>query len=72
MRQVYIYYDCSFENIRRIESRFGFPHCITVNGETCQPVDVKDEDWDLLKETERRGYIQIRMKDESDTDKTLG
>jgi hypothetical protein len=35
-------------------------------------VDVRDEDWDLLKETERRGYIQIRMKDESDTDKTLG
>ena len=70
--KVYIYYDCSWENIRKIEDRFGFPHCVTVNGETCRPVDVRDEDWDLLKETERRGYIQIRMKDDTDTDKTLG
>ena len=61
--KVYIYYDCSWEDIRKIESRFGFPHCVTVNGETCRPVDVKEEDWELLKETERRGYIQIRIKD---------
>lgn len=60
--KVFIYYNCSFEDIERIEQRFGFPHCVTVNGETCQPVAVKDEDWELLRETERRGYIQIRMK----------
>ena len=25
-------------------------------------VEVRDEDWELLRETERRGYIQIRNK----------
>ena len=58
----YIYYNCLWDDIRRIEERFGFPHCVTVNGETCQPVEVKPEDWELLRETERRGYIQIRIK----------
>jgi hypothetical protein len=24
---------------------------------------VRDEDWELLRETERRGYIQIRRKE---------
>ena len=48
---------------RKIENRFGFPHCVTVNGETCQPVEVRDEDWELLRETARRGYIQIRQKE---------
>ena len=62
--KVYIYYNCKFEDIEKIETRFGFPHCVNVNGETCQPVEVRPEDWDLLRETERRGFIQIRMKDE--------
>ena len=62
MRKVYIYYDCNWESIKKIENRFGFPHCVTVNGETCRPVEVRDEDWELLRETERRGYIQIRNK----------
>lgn len=62
--KVYIYYNCKFEDIAKIEMRFGFPHCINVNGETCKPVEVRPEDWDLLRETERRGFIQIRMKDE--------
>ena len=62
--KVYIYYNCIFEDIAKIETRFGFPHCVNVNGETCQPVEVRPEDWDLLRETERRGFIQIRMKDE--------
>lgn len=61
---IYIYYNCSFEDIRKIEERFGFAHCVTVNGETCRPVQVRDEDWELLRETERRGYIQIRMKND--------
>ena len=47
--KVYIYYNCSFEDIRKIEDRFGFPHCVTVNGETCKPVEVRDEDWELLQ-----------------------
>ena len=62
--KVYIYYNCKFEDIAKIETRFGFPHCVNVNGETCQPVEVRPEDWDLLRETERRGFIQIRMKNE--------
>ena len=60
--KVYIYYNCSWEDIRRIEDRFGFPHCVTLNGETCKPVEVKLEDWALLEETEKRGFIQIRRK----------
>lgn len=63
MKEVYIYYNCTWEEIRRIEERFGFPHCVSVNGESCHPVDVRDEDWALLRETERRGFIQIRIKD---------
>lgn len=62
--KVYVYYNCSWDDILSIEKRFGFPHCVNVNGETCQPVEVRPEDWDLLRETERRGFIQIRMKDE--------
>ena len=62
--KVYLYYNCSWEDIISIETRFGFPHCVNVNGETCQPVEVRPDDWDLLRETERRGFIQIRMKDE--------
>ena len=61
--KVYVYYNCSFEDIRRIEDRFGFPHCVTVNGEICHPVEVKPEDWELLLETEKRGFIQIRKKE---------
>ena len=60
---VYIYYKCKWDDIRRIQQRFGFPECVTVNGETCSPVTVRPEDWDTLKETERRGYIQIRRKE---------
>ena len=62
MKKCYIYYNCTCEDIRRIQERFKIPPCVTVNGETCQPVEIADEDWELLKETERRKYIQIRMK----------
>lgn len=61
--KVTIYYNCTWEEIHKIQQRFGLPHCVTVNGETCQPVEIRDEDWPLLKETERRGYIQIRFKE---------
>ena len=65
MMRCYIYYNCRWEDIRRIEERFGIPHCVTVNGETCKSVDIRDEDVELLKETQRRGYIQIRIKDDT-------
>jgi hypothetical protein len=55
-----IYFRCKWEDVYKIQERFGIPRCTTVNGTTCQPVTIKDEDWELLKETERRGYIQIR------------
>ena len=63
MARVYIYYNCSYEEIQRINKRFGIEPCVTVNGETCKPVEIRPEDEELLKETERRGYIQIRRKD---------
>ena len=44
MKRVVLYYNCDFDDIRKIEERFGIPHCVTLNGETCQPVDIKDED----------------------------
>lgn len=58
--KVRLYYNCTWEEIRKIEERFNIPHGVTVNGETCKDVEIRDEDWDLLRETERRGYIQIR------------
>ena len=61
--KVYIYFSCQWEDIRKIQQRFNLPDCVTVNGETCKPCEIADEDWELLKETERRGYIQIRQKE---------
>ena len=55
-----IYFDCRWEDIAKIEERFSIPHCVNVNGETCRPVEIREEDVELLRETERRGYIQIR------------
>ena len=46
--------------IRKIQGRFRFPKCMTVNGEW--PVIVNGDDWELLKETEKRGFIDIRNK----------
>lgn len=56
-----VYFKCKWEDVYRIEERFKMPRCVTVNGETCQPVTIEDEDMELLRETERRGYIQIRQ-----------
>lgn len=44
--------------IRKIQKRFGIQG-VTINGETCQPCEIADEDMELLRETERRGYINI-------------
>ena len=48
--------------IRKVQKRFGLP-CLTVNGMTCRPCEVKDEDMELLRETERRGFIRILNAD---------
>jgi len=45
---------------RRIRERFNIPDYTTVNGET--PADIRDKDMELLRETEKRGFIQIRNK----------
>lgn len=47
---------------KRIRERFGIGDYTTVNGET--PAEIKDEDVELLRETERRGFIQLRFKPE--------
>lgn len=45
----------------KIRQRFGMPTSgMTINGElSCE---IKEEDLELLKETEKRGFIQIRRK----------
>lgn len=60
--KVTIYYRCSWTDVHRIQERFGIQAPTTVNGETACPVEISDEDWPLLQETERRGFIQIRNK----------
>ena len=59
--EVCIYFKVSsFEVTRRIKQRFGITEGITVNGE-CY-TSIKQEDWEVFKETERRGFFQIRNK----------
>ena len=56
-----IYWVTKDESIRaRIRKRFCIPWGMTVNKET--KVEIRDEDMDLLRETEKRGFIQIRFK----------
>lgn len=45
---------------KKIRERFNIPNYTTLNGETS--CEIKDEDMELLRETERKGYIQIRNK----------
>jgi hypothetical protein len=44
--------------IKKIRERFGITSGTTINGES--PADIADADLPLLRETEKRGYIQIR------------
>ena len=61
--KIYVYYKTNdWGIIRKIQKRFNLPDCVTVNGETCLPCEIKDEDVELLRETERLGFIQIRKK----------
>ncbi len=62
MHRVKLYYDCSWEDIKRIKQRFRIKCGTTINGETCEVVNIKDEDWEVLLETQRRGYIKIRKE----------
>lgn len=48
------------ESIQRIREKFNISSNTTVNGET--PAKIREEDLPLLKETEKRGFIQIRNK----------
>lgn len=41
---------------KRIRDRFNIPDYTTVNGETV--CNIRDEDMELLRETEKRGYIK--------------
>lgn len=45
---------------KKIRDRFNIPDYTTVNGETS--CEIKDEDLPLLRECEKRGFIQIRNK----------
>ena len=59
MHIITIYYRTNdIGTIRKIQKRFRFPRAMTING--TWPVMVADEDWELLQETERRGYVNIR------------
>jgi hypothetical protein len=60
---MYVYYKTNdWDIIRKIQKRFHLPECVTVNGETCQPCEVNAQDMELLRETERRGFVLIRIK----------
>lgn len=48
------------ESRRKICSRFGINHGMTVNRET--RADIREEDVELFRETARRGYFEIRFK----------
>ncbi|MDD3038862.1 hypothetical protein [Bacteroides sp.] len=48
--------------IKRIREKFGIDDYTSVNGET--PAEIKDDDIALLRETEKRGFIQLRFKPE--------
>lgn len=60
MSLVTIYWPSSItkDEMIKIRKRFGITAGTTINGES--PADIAEADLPLLRETERRGYIQIR------------
>lgn len=63
MMRVTIYWVTKDETLRkRIRERFGIDNYTSINGETF--AEIKDEDVELLRETEKRGFIQLRFKPE--------
>ncbi|MBR4828189.1 MAG: hypothetical protein IKZ92_00085 [Muribaculaceae bacterium] len=56
-----IYWKCRDpEAIESIREKFGIPHYTTINGES--PCEVDDDQVELLRECERRGFFSIRDK----------
>ena len=47
-------------DMKRIREKFGMSNGMSVNRETIAYICA--EDWELLKEVERLGYIQVRIK----------
>lgn len=45
---------------KKIRERFGLGRYMSVNGET--PAVIGEEDLPLLREVERRGFVEIRNK----------
>lgn len=43
-----------------IRKRFGISDYMSVNYET--PCEIREEDMDLLRETARRGFVELRFK----------
>lgn len=50
------------EDIKRIREKFNLPNYTSINGET--PCEVSDSDLPILLEVEKRGFIQLRKKEE--------
>ena len=48
------------DKIARIRELFGIGTYRSLNGETT--AEIREEDMELLRKTERRGFIQIRNK----------
>lgn len=46
--------------ITRIRNKFNIPFYTSINGETT--CEIKEEDLELLREVEKKGFIQIRNK----------
>lgn len=46
--------------MEKIRLRFGISNYMSINRET--PCEIRDEDMELLRECEKRGFIQIRNK----------
>ncbi|GAE83360.1 hypothetical protein GGR06_001632 [Bacteroides reticulotermitis] len=51
---------CTPEIKERICNRFGIPRYTTINGET--PCEIRDEDLELLRQVEKKGFIELRNK----------
>lgn len=60
MSLVTIYWPSSItkDEMIKIRKRFGITAGTTINGET--PAEISDADMPLLRETEKRGFIQLR------------
>lgn len=60
MRKVLVYWTCNRIAKRKIQKRFNLVEHTSVNGET--ECTVHEADWELFKETSKRGFFKIRNK----------